>query len=317
MFKKLITVLSCIAMQFSAVSLFSETVSGETQNSDTGTGFSFEVSEGYRQDKLQWSISGHHKKPNILSELTFHDIKIYQTRLATKLTMDDYFAKANFGYGDITSGRVRDSDYSKNNKKGEFSRSRSKIRGSHTLDAQVSFGKDIAVHPSITLSPLFGYMWDYEKLRFKDGRQQRLFGFKMNEKIRKLNSTYTSRWDAPFIGARFGFDATEKLSFFGEYDFLFAVRHHGTGHWNLRNRGKGMTFNLNSRRAKGWGQMGLIGAGYEVFNNFIVKAEYQISNLRAHGGKVTGSERHHKFRQPFHKAELTSSEVRLCLDYAF
>lgn len=316
MFKKLVT-LSCLTLQLSAL-LFSETASYQTQNSVTSTRFDVEVSQGYRHDKLKWSVSSVHKKPNILSELTFHDIKIYQTRLVTKLTMDDYFAKANFGYGDILSGRERDSDYSKNNKKGEFSRSRSKIPGSHTLDAEVRVGKDFALSPLFTLSPLIGYTWDYEKLRIKDGRQKRLFGKKMNKKIPKLNDSYTSRFDAPFIGARFGFDATKKLSFFGEYDFLFAVRHHGTGHWNLRNFGKGMTFHLNSRRSKGWGQMGLIGAGYEVFNNFMLKAEYQISHLQARGGKMTGKREFQlKFRQPIHRAELTSQEVRLCLDYAF
>lgn len=317
MFKKLTILFSYLALQCTPLWLASEALSYSAYNKTTGTKLNFEVSEGYRQDKLQWSISGAHKKPNIISELTFHDIKIYQTRLATKLTMSEYFAKANLGYGNIFSGKVRDSDYSKNNRKGEFARSESKLRGSHTLDGQVSFGKDIAVQPNFTLSPFFGYTWDYEKLRFHDGKQKRLFGFKMNEKIRKLNSTYTSKWDAPFIGMRAHLDATKKLFFFGEYDFFFAVHHHGAGHWNLRNKGKGMTFHLNSHRAKGWGQMGLIGTGYEVFNNFFVKAEYQIANLQAKGGTITGKENHHKFRQPFHKAELTSSEARLCLEYAF
>ena len=49
--------------------------------------------------------SGPNKKPNILSEITFHDLRIYETRAATKLTWQQYFIRGSVGYGDLLHGK--------------------------------------------------------------------------------------------------------------------------------------------------------------------------------------------------------------------
>ena len=312
-----IGLLSFCLLHLSATSLDAQTVTAEKQYYDTGARGEFEITQGYRQDKLTWSVSGKHHKPNILSELQFKDVRIYQTRIAAKFTMNDYFLRMQAGYGDIHSGHIRDSDYGKDDRRGEFSRSRSKITGSHTLDAKLSWGLNIKPVSYLRVSPLLGYMWNLDKFRFKHGTQTRLFGEKFHEKIHGLHSTYKSRWDAPFIGVGAGYDPLKDLSIYGEYNFLFALRNSARGFWNLRNEGRGMHFDQHSKRSKGYGHIAIGGIGYEFFENYILKVEYQYSWFQAKGGKIHGHEGHHSFRQPFHKAKLTSQEVRLCLDYAF
>src|ERR1700761_3940655 len=40
--------------------------------------FNIDLAWGYRQDKFQWSIAGLHKRPKILSELKWDDLRISQ-----------------------------------------------------------------------------------------------------------------------------------------------------------------------------------------------------------------------------------------------
>lgn len=309
--------LSFCLLCLDASSLAAETVTAEKQYYETGAHGEFEVTQGYREDKLTWSVSGKHHKPNILSELSFNDVRIYQTRIAAKFTMNGYFLRLQGGYGDIHSGHIRDSDYGKDNRRDEFSRSKSKITGSHTLDAKIAWGVNTKPLDQLRISPLLGYMWNVDKFRFKHGVQTRLFGVKIHEKIHDLHSTYKSRWDAPFIGLGAGYDPIKNLSIYGEYDFLFALRNSARGFWNLRNDGHGMHFDQHSKRSKGYGHIAIGGVGYEFFENYLLKLEYQFSWFEAKGGKTTGREHHHHFDQPYHKAKLISQEVRLCLDYAF
>lgn len=317
---KMKAIICCAILQCSSFALFSENVSANVSdsytNKETGNSVEIEASQGYRQDKLKWSFSGPHRRPNIISELTFKDIRISQNRITSQLKHSGYFAKMQLGYGYIWTGKMQDSDYARSHRKAEFSRSHHKISKGYELDATIALGKDIALSNGFTLSPLFGYMWEKEKFHIKGGRQTRFFGAHVNAKrpFRKLHSTSTSTWDAPFIGVRSNMKASDDLQFFAEYDFLFAVRYQQTGHWNLRN----MNFESHSKRIKGFGQKGLIGASLALSDNCSLKAEYELSRLTAKGGSVKAKERHHRHDpQPFHKAVRTASEIRLSLDCAF
>jgi hypothetical protein len=284
---------------------------------DTGARGEFEITQGYRHDHLSWSLSGHKKKPNILSELTFKDMHIYQTRFGAKFTMNDYFLRGQIGYGDLGTGRVQDSDYARNDRKAEFSRAKAKITGSYTFDWKVTFGKKFAMCENTSITPFIGYFWNRDKLSFKHGRQTRLFGHKINEKIHGLHSKFRSDWDAPLVGLQAQYDVSKQLNFYGEYDFLFCVRNKGHAFWNLRNNHHGMHASMQSKRSKGFGHIGMLGTAYEFAKNFVVRAEVQYTWLESKGGKSHAHEHHMKITQPFHRSKLMSSEARLCLDYNF
>ena len=309
----------CSLGTFFAIGLFSSfspQLSSETtekpqkQYYQMGAHGEFEVTQGYRQDNLNSSISKHKKNPKRTSKVSFRDVRIYQTRIASKFTMNDYFLKIGLGYGDIRSGHVHGSQFKKADKK---ENDRAKVRGSYTADAKLSWGKNFALGSTVTIAPLVGYLWEIEKLRFKNGRQIKEGHSK---RLHDLNSTYKARWNAPFIGLDASYDPLKKLSVYGEYNFLFAVKDHARGFWNLRSHQHGMHFEQRSRRSKGFGHFGLAGVGYEWIDNLWLKLEYQFLWLEAKGGKTKGKEHHHKFSSPFHKSRLMSQEVRLCVEYA-
>lgn len=309
-FKKLSAIFCCVLLQLNGSALVSEAVSNSYTNKETGNGIDVEISQGYRRDKLKWSISGPHGKPNIGSETTYSNLHIYQTRFTSQFKASDYFAKLQFGYGYVINGRGRDSDYGRNDRMNEFSRVRSKVRNSHIWDTTLRAGKDFRLSETCTVSPLVGYMWEVDSLRTKHGKQT----YWPLQRVKHLNSAYKARWDAPFIGVRASLMAATAVQIYAEYDFLFRLYYHANGHRNLLH----LKFREHSKRSKGFGQMGQVGVAYTLFNNCFLKLEYALSELSAKGGMHTWK-RHQRstLRQHFHKARQTSSEVRLCFDYAF
>ncbi|MDB6081437.1 MAG: hypothetical protein JWO53_709 [Chlamydiia bacterium] len=305
MLKRIVTLLS-----FAAIFLQSGILSADT--TDAPLKVELEATQGYRVDKIVYNFSGPHKQPNILSELTFKDIKIYQSRLITKLILDEYFARIELGYGNICSGRVQDSDYASNNRKNEFSRSYNRISKGYTADAVIKIGKNFQVN-DWTLSPLAGYSLNVQKFQIGNGTQT--IGVSKNNHIKKTNHRMHGvrckdrvQWNAPLVGLR-AERSFNKVKIDAEYDFLFCVQYDAKSYWNLRNQ----HFKDKSNRSKGFGHVATIGAGYEIAKNLELRTEYQFSYLQAKGGKHTS----HGHSSPFRKAAWTSNELRLGLNYAF
>ncbi|MDB6081439.1 MAG: hypothetical protein JWO53_711 [Chlamydiia bacterium] len=305
MLKRTIALLSLAAISFQSGILSADTT-------DAPLKMELEATQGYRVDKIVWSISGAHKHPNVLSELTYKNIKIYQSRLITKLTLDEYFAKMDLGYGVVCNGRAQDSDYLLDGRKAEWSRSHSQIRRGYTVDAVLKIGKNFKVD-EWTLSPLVGYSFNMQNLHSTKGIQKIDISKnghirKSNSRIRNLHSTDRMSWNAPLVGLH-AERAFDKVKIAAEYDFLFGVKYNEHAKWNLRNQ----HFKQRSNRCKGFGHVATIGAGYEIAKNVELSAEYQLSYLQAKGGKQTSRGQ----STPFRKAALTSNEVRLGLNYAF
>jgi hypothetical protein len=289
--------------------LSAKTVSQHIENKDQEMMADVEVSQGWRIDRNSWSNSGSDGKPNIQSEISTKNIQIYQTRLATKFTLGDYFMRQQFGYGHIVNGTMQDSDYGRDNKDRESDRSTAKVKGGSLWDARLSFGKTIPLPYNCTISPLVGYFWQSEKISYYDAKHSKKFEFDNDSKRR--HATYKSTWDAPFIGALGTVKLTDRIDLFAESDLLFAMRYTGSGQRVLDEA----HFKHRTNRLKGFGHITSLGASYKLFENCSLKGEYQLSHLVGLGGKAT--EKGHSGHVPFHKATLSSHELRLTLDYAF
>lgn len=275
-----------------------------------------ELSQGYRRDKLDFSISGPHGKPNVISELTFKHIDIYVTGLRAKLTKDDYFLQGMVAYGIVCHGKAIDDDYLFNNRKGQFSHSTHDIPGEYTTDVALRFGKNFTCANDVVVSPHVGYSAYVQKLRFRHGE-----GWVMHPLSRKgkssytihgLNSTYKSSWYGPELGVACKKALTSKIDLRVSYTLLFPLKYDGKGHWNLRSK-HDRHFDLNNKSSKSFGN--IVGAGVEwtLTPYWVLKAEYEFMKFYAKGGHMkVGSH-----RVPMNKAHLTSNEVRLVLGYAF
>ena len=101
--------------------------------------FNFGLLAGYRIDQLDWNIAGNNAgtNPNILSELTWKDLEIYQVQFKPSVTLGNshrggvrYHLRGMLGWGSIVDGSNQDSDYAGDNRTLEFSRSNNSAGGS-------------------------------------------------------------------------------------------------------------------------------------------------------------------------------------------
>ena len=203
---------------------------------------------GYRQDSLDWNIQAS-TGPNILSELTWRDLKTYQLRgdFISVNTRNIYF-RGMASYGWVQSGENQDSDYAGNNRTLEFSRSVNDVDGSRVMDFKGGVGfqfplGDSNQHYFVPL--IIGLSYQNQHLKMTDGRQEvsnlanaliydpNIVSLPPLGQISGLNSSYDATWLGVWLG----------------YDFLFNLKDRGTvtlrlehhrsnyrakANWNLR-----------------------------------------------------------------------------------
>lgn len=134
---------------------------------------------GYRHDDLQWSIAGADGTPNILSELTWKDIKIATISSGTTLLFaSNWLINLNLLFGSIYSGENQDSDYLGDNRTLEFSRSNNSGDEGSVLDISAATGynwtfpfNQKSPYPNIELRPQIGLSYYSQNLKATDGNQ--------------------------------------------------------------------------------------------------------------------------------------------------
>jgi hypothetical protein len=112
------------------------------------------VQTGYREDKLRWNTGfPNGSDPNILSELTWTDLKIATLGIGVKLyTRSNWEFELDLNYGKIFSGDNQDSDYLGNNRTLEFSRSNNNADKGVVIDASVNAGYPLVLLNMIVMS---------------------------------------------------------------------------------------------------------------------------------------------------------------------
>ncbi len=209
-------------------------------SADSLGGASMSVTQGVYNATLGWSIAGIGKTPNILSELQWKRLRIYNTQISSEIWFENSLViNASIGRGKVLSGTSQDSDYLLDNRQAEFSRSFSDTGGS-TKNSSVALGlRYLFIQPSsgqvISITPKIGYQLDRQHLTIKNGRQA-ISGIGNNlnpqPKIQGLNSSYTANWRGPWLGMEYRVHGDKQ-------QLIALVRYHhldytGRGNWNLR-----------------------------------------------------------------------------------
>lgn len=162
---------------------------------------------GFRRDNLDWNIAGYQNSPNVLSELTWRDLNIFQVKgeLAGSNHEGNYF-RANFGYGWVLSGENQDSDYAGDNRSLEFSRSINGVDGSTVWDLSVGLGQEIpfGAKAQHRLIPQMGMSYHSQNLRMTDGKQV-LWN---QDNALLIDPDFLPQPLGPFPGLRSSYDAT-------------------------------------------------------------------------------------------------------------
>jgi hypothetical protein len=175
------------------------------------------VETGYRRDELDWSIAGRlfdytqHSDVavNVLSELTWRDLDIYQVGLSNEtLFADHFFFRLAFSQGTIYDGENQDSDYKGNNRTEEWSRSNNSADEGEVRDMSVATGYRFKLFKKrISLTPLLGYSYHEQNLVMTDGYQtvsEPDTDLHLNPPdvgaFDNLDSSYDARWRGPWLG---------------------------------------------------------------------------------------------------------------------
>ena len=149
---------------------------------------------GERNTTVDWNIAGslQGENPNIISELIWRNIKSKQLSLGGIWTEGDYFLQASGEYGKVYSGENQDSDYSLDDRQGEFSRSVNNAGKGYMLDLELNYGKSHVVSPKLKIDASFGYSIHRQHLKMYGGNQ--LIG---SASLEGLDSLYQSNWEGP------------------------------------------------------------------------------------------------------------------------
>jgi hypothetical protein len=271
-----------------------------------------EIGQGFRNDSLKWSTSGHHKKPDVLSELDYKNLHTYLTTLKARLSNGTYLGEIEAAYGEICSGTSRDSDYFKSHKIGEFSRCKARVPGDYSIDALAKVGRIFHLSSGMTFTSRLGYGTFWQKVRVKDGKQVIPHQFR-GKKLKHLNSTYKARWSAPFVECLLSIPLTNAVTADLGYTFFYPVQFKGEGHWNLRHR----HMTLTNAASKSFGQKGTAGLRWALSDRLELGALCSLSQFQAKGGHEKARQPHFHSRVPGHKMSRLCTDYMLTLSYAF
>jgi len=199
----------------------------------------FSLSSGFRIDELDWNIAGNlaGQAPNILSELTWEDLKIFQVKLTNRTVIKKYVLfRGYFNYGWILDGNNQDSDYACDDRGCEFSRSNNNTSDDSVWDLSVGLGPRFTFGLDfLELSPLLGYSRHQQRLIMTDGFQT----IPLLGSFSGLNSSYEAVWQGPWLGLDFTIRTRQPMELLSGIEFNFSFEYHlanfyAEADWNLR-----------------------------------------------------------------------------------
>jgi hypothetical protein len=199
----------------------------------------FELNNSYRVDHLDWNVAGNSAgtNPNIMSELTWKKLEIYQITGGVRLSINEgFYLRGSLGYGWTFSGANQDSDFLGDDRTREWSRSNNSAAGGSVLDAKLGVGYQFKlISGRLRLIPLVGYSYDKQNLVIKDGFQTiATSGLSLPYgPIQGLDSSYDTRWLGPWLGLDILFPASEKVTILATFEYHWSD-YNGEANWNLR-----------------------------------------------------------------------------------
>lgn len=208
----------------------------------------YEVGQGYEKACLNWNIAGPMQRPDVLSELKWEDLRIWNTRAALVYKEKNYILRCEGDYGKILDGKVIDEDFGEDHRKSTFSYSNCSADKGEVYDISLTAGCELCwkSDTELRLIPFCGWGYDAQNLFMKSPGSFRYNGnnnpFRPSDitfegKIEGLNSTYNAYWQGPLLGLDIIYDLA-NFHFTGGFDYHW-LHYNAKAHWNLRDDLKG------------------------------------------------------------------------------
>jgi len=194
---------------------------------------------GYRQDELDWNIADVDGSPNVLSELTWKDLRILEGRLRGGVSMGrgGHFLRLQgvFGGGPILDGENQDSDYLYDDRQGEFSRSNNQAGSGSVMDWTVGGGYEFRSGADrFRVRVLGGYGENEQNLRMTDGMQTVTSpGLPPLGPIEGLHNRYETVWQGPWAGLELDLRPGGRFRLSASFEHHW-VDYYAEAEWNLR-----------------------------------------------------------------------------------
>ncbi|UCF96075.1 MAG: hypothetical protein JSV89_12915 [Spirochaetaceae bacterium] len=246
----------------------------------------FEFSNGYQQGGLRWNIAGDLSggNPNILSELTWSELKVYKIEGKAEMLFETFMLRALFGYGWVLAGDNQDSDYLLDNRTSEFSRSTSDARGGYLLQGALGIGPryEFGAVP-ITVVPLFGFAYHRQALVMTDGVQTISTPPSTQPlgPIAGLNSSYATSWISLSLGVDMDYQISRWVSLAATLS-VHPSAYYATADWNLRSD---FTHPVSFvHRSLGLGFQGELSLGLEISRYWLVEPRVALEYWVGRGG---------------------------------
>lgn len=195
---------------------------------------------GTRTDALRWAIAADlaGSPPNIMSELIWHNLKGTERSFGLEYeSTDNWMARLLYREVDFTrSGEVQDSDYTSDNRTGEYSRSLSATRGSNALSIAALIGPHFYPNEAQTLivTPLLGFAHQISDLRMNDGVQ--IIDTISPQSVGPfagLNSSYRAQFDSRIVGIETRWWLTRQLGIEMQWQHQW-FNYRAEADWNKR-----------------------------------------------------------------------------------
>lgn len=238
---------------------------------------------GYRQDKFRWSIAGHHKRPHVLSELKWRDLRISQIGgEASYVSWRNYAVRVAGDYGNIYHGRNKDADFLDNDRRGLYSLSKNNASKGSVYDLNAGVGYRVtSTCGRFVATPLVGYGWHGQDLHIYDGNQVIDAVNCQIGPFPGLNSKYKARWYGPWIGIDFNTKVECCAFLFGNFEW-HQTTYRATGCWNLRS-----DLGPFHHKAYGNGYVLTLGGNWELCNHWSLGIVGNYRHFRTGSGRET------------------------------
>ncbi|QEM13198.1 hypothetical protein [Mucilaginibacter rubeus] len=185
----------------------------------------FNITDGYQCESFHWSIAGNSngQNPNVFSELKWTKLSGQSIGASLQWNVYQKFSVyADYTRQFITSGSVKDSDYSGDNRTGNTYNETFNAGKGHTQGWSLGIGYQLINNNWLKLTPYAGY---------SDNRQS-LYLYDDANRFPGLNSSYQTKWKGAFIKAIASFKLIEKLRFNSDITYN-QVSYNALGNWNL------------------------------------------------------------------------------------
>lgn len=241
----------------------------------------FAVGAGLRQDHLDWNIAapGHH--PDVLSELKWKEIKIWQVNAEGCWNVcDENVLLVRGDYGKVFDGKNCDSDYAKDHRRGLFLKSKNAADKGEVFDVAAAIGRSWTYcEERLILTPFLGCEVNSQKFTMSKGYQTVNVINGYVGPFHGLNSSYLTHWATLWAGLRFKYEYNEDMGVYGDVEYHQGF-YHAKGKWNLRaDLPDGFT-----HKGHALGYQASLGLFYRLFQQVFVEINAKFSQMYVNNG---------------------------------